>query len=217
MYVPADTRFLDARQISFWIPLIVFNINFFSYFIFRGLIGTLWTLVPLEILVAQSWKIQGKSVFVHKRLQMEGVVEFVRGFIHLFLELITLLFVLIVLPLMMTLLLISISSRRCTASSSLVDDDFEQNFVTHHSPTQLLKNFDEIKLLRNELPSGELGIDEGALLKWRADFGSTLDNCVILGDYNFGYVNFCWKSRWDLVLESNKLTLDRAANLEEVV
>ncbi|KAH0714235.1 hypothetical protein KY284_007140 [Solanum tuberosum] len=67
--------------------------------------------------------------------------------------------------------LISISSRRCTASSSLVDDDFEQNFVTHHSPTQLLKNFDEIKLLRIKLPSGELSIDEGALLKWRADFG----------------------------------------------
>uniref|UniRef100_A0A3Q7II50 F-box domain-containing protein n=1 Tax=Solanum lycopersicum TaxID=4081 RepID=A0A3Q7II50_SOLLC len=77
--------------------------------------------------------------------------------------------------------LISISSRRCTASSSLVDDDFEKYSVTHHSPTQVLKNFDEIKLLRIELPSGELGIDEGALLKWRADFGSTLDNCVILG------------------------------------
>ncbi|CAN4081534.1 unnamed protein product [Withania somnifera] len=67
--------------------------------------------------------------------------------------------------------LISVSSRRCTASSS----------VTHHSPAQVLKNFNEIKLLRIELPSGELGIDEGALLKWRADFGSTLDNCVILG------------------------------------
>ncbi|KAF3676739.1 F-box protein [Capsicum baccatum] len=78
--------------------------------------------------------------------------------------------------------LISISSRRCTASSSsLVDDDFEQNSVTHHSPTQVLKNFDEIKMLRIELPSGELGIDDGALLKWRADFGSTLDDCVILG------------------------------------
>ncbi|CAN4077033.1 unnamed protein product [Withania somnifera] len=77
--------------------------------------------------------------------------------------------------------LISISSRRGTASSSLVDDDFEQSSVTHHSPAQVLKNFDEIKLLRIELPSGELGIDEGALLKWRADFGSTLDNCVILG------------------------------------
>uniref|UniRef100_A0A803QEK8 F-box domain-containing protein n=1 Tax=Cannabis sativa TaxID=3483 RepID=A0A803QEK8_CANSA len=53
--------------------------------------------------------------------------------------------------------------------------------VTHHSPTQVLKNFNEIKFLRIELPSGELGIDDGVLLKWRADFGSTLDNCVILG------------------------------------
>lgn len=64
-------------------------------------------------------------------------------------------------------------------------DDFagetEQNSVTHHSPTQVLKNFNEIKLLRIELPSGELGIDEGVLLKWKAEFGSTLDNCVILG------------------------------------
>ncbi|XP_059668863.1 F-box protein At5g46170-like [Cornus florida] len=62
-----------------------------------------------------------------------------------------------------------------------VDDDIDQGGVTHHSPTQVLKNFDEIKFLRIELPSGELGIDDGALLKWRADFGSTLDNCVILG------------------------------------
>lgn len=36
-------------------------------------------------------------------------------------------------------------------------------------------------MLRIELPSGELGIEDGVLLKWRADFGSTLDNCVILG------------------------------------
>ncbi|KAG9149745.1 hypothetical protein Leryth_012444 [Lithospermum erythrorhizon] len=59
-------------------------------------------------------------------------------------------------------------------------DEFD-NCVTHHSPTQVLKGFDEIKLLRIELPSGELGIDSGVLLKWRANFGSTLDNCVILG------------------------------------
>ncbi|XP_075666857.1 F-box protein At5g46170 [Castanea sativa] len=53
--------------------------------------------------------------------------------------------------------------------------------VTHHSPTQVLKNFNEIRFLRIELPSGELGIEDGVLLKWRADFGSTLDDCVILG------------------------------------
>ncbi|CAH9113471.1 unnamed protein product [Cuscuta europaea] len=71
--------------------------------------------------------------------------------------------------------------RRVTASPALDDGRFDQNSVTHHSPAQVLKNFEEIKYLRIELPSGELGIDDGVLLKWRADFGSTLDNCVILG------------------------------------
>ncbi|CAK9167850.1 unnamed protein product [Ilex paraguariensis] len=68
-----------------------------------------------------------------------------------------------------------------SSSLSTDDDDLDQNGVTHHSPTQVLKNFNEIRYLRIELPSGELGIDAGVLLKWRADFGSTLDNCVILG------------------------------------
>ncbi|GAA0165098.1 hypothetical protein LIER_20587 [Lithospermum erythrorhizon] len=71
----------------------------------------------------------------------------------------------------------------------LDDEDFDQGSVTHHSPTQVLKNFNEIKLLRIELPSGELGIDAGVLLKWRAEFGSTLDNCVILGAASVGHRN----------------------------
>ncbi|KAJ6728371.1 hypothetical protein OIU74_006423 [Salix koriyanagi] len=83
-----------------------------------------------------------------------------------------------------------VNSRNGFLNSSLpvgttmtTDDDTEldQAGVTHHSPTQVLKNFNEIRFLRIELPSGELGIDDGVLLKWRADFGSTLDNCVILG------------------------------------
>ncbi|XP_022715518.1 F-box protein At5g46170-like [Durio zibethinus] len=61
------------------------------------------------------------------------------------------------------------------------DGEMDQGGVTHHSPTQVLRNFKEIRFLRIELPSGELGIEDGVLLKWRADFGSTLDNCVILG------------------------------------
>ncbi|XP_057949048.1 F-box protein At5g46170 [Malania oleifera] len=61
------------------------------------------------------------------------------------------------------------------------DEELDQGGVTHHSPTQVLKDFNEIRFLRIELPSGELGIDDGVLLKWRAEFGSTLDNCVILG------------------------------------
>ncbi|OIW14025.1 hypothetical protein TanjilG_11370 [Lupinus angustifolius] len=79
------------------------------------------------------------------------------------------------------------SSSASSPSSSLAvgtseeDGETDQGGVTHHSPTQVLKNFNEIRLLRIELPSGELGIEDGVLLKWRADFGSTLDNCVILG------------------------------------
>ncbi|RZR81632.1 hypothetical protein BHM03_00007927 [Ensete ventricosum] len=52
--------------------------------------------------------------------------------------------------------------------------------VSHHSPTQVLRNFKVIRRLRIELPDGELGVEDGVLLKWRADFGSTLDSCVIL-------------------------------------
>lgn len=67
--------------------------------------------------------------------------------------------------------------NRSSSSSSAAD------FVgvTHHSPTQVLKNFNEIRFLTIELPSGELGIEDDVLLKWRASFGSTLDNCVIIG------------------------------------
>lgn len=79
---------------------------------------------------------------------------------------------------------VSSPSGSSVGSSSLFladDGDSDQGVVTHHSPTQVLKNFDEVRFLRIELPSGELGIEDGVLLKWRADFGSTLDNCVILG------------------------------------
>ncbi|WJX22583.1 hypothetical protein P8452_11874 [Trifolium repens] len=76
-----------------------------------------------------------------------------------------------------------VNSSSSSGSSSLAvgSEDDGDGGVTHHSPTQVLKNFNEIRLLRIELPSGELGIEDGVLLKWRADFGSTLDNCVILG------------------------------------
>ncbi|KAL3687651.1 hypothetical protein R1sor_013960 [Riccia sorocarpa] len=53
--------------------------------------------------------------------------------------------------------------------------------ISHHSPGEVLKNFKEIQTLRIELPAGELGIEEGVLLKWKAEFGSTLESCVILG------------------------------------
>ncbi|KAF0919168.1 hypothetical protein E2562_028466 [Oryza meyeriana var. granulata] len=53
--------------------------------------------------------------------------------------------------------------------------------VSHHSPSEVLRSFKELRRLRIELPTGELGIEDGVLLKWKADFGSTLGSCVILG------------------------------------
>lgn len=53
--------------------------------------------------------------------------------------------------------------------------------LAHHSPTQVLKNFKHVKNLRIELPAGDVGTEDGVLLKWRAEFGSTLQSCVILG------------------------------------
>jgi hypothetical protein len=53
--------------------------------------------------------------------------------------------------------------------------------VSHHSPGEVLKNFKAIQRLRIELPGGELGVEDGVLLKWKAEFGSTLESCVILG------------------------------------
>ncbi|KAI3408600.1 Ornithine aminotransferase [Psidium guajava] len=45
-----------------------------------------------------------------------------------------------------------------SSSSSLAVGEMDQGGVTHHSPTQVLKNFSEIRFLRIELPSGELGL-----------------------------------------------------------
>ncbi|KAI3680918.1 hypothetical protein L6452_35697 [Arctium lappa] len=86
----------------------------------------------------------------------------------------------------------SSSSAATTLSVGNVDGDDEADHgggVTHHSPTQVLKNFNEIRFLKIELPSGELGIEDDVLLRWRADFGSTLDNCVMLGASSVIYPN----------------------------
>ncbi|KAG9448939.1 hypothetical protein H6P81_008904 [Aristolochia fimbriata] len=61
--------------------------------------------------------------------------------------------------------------------------------VSHHSPGEVLKNFAEIRSLRIELPAGELGVEGGGLLKWKAEFGSSLDSCVILGATSFSRKN----------------------------
>ncbi|KAJ3669982.1 hypothetical protein LUZ60_010306 [Juncus effusus] len=53
--------------------------------------------------------------------------------------------------------------------------------ISHHSPDEVLRNFEEVKFLKIELPGGELGLDDGVLLQWKAKFGSTLENCAIFG------------------------------------
>ncbi|CAI9782163.1 unnamed protein product [Fraxinus pennsylvanica] len=74
------------------------------------------------------------------------------------------------------------TSRPRSSNAGGLDHGFDQNsLLNHHSPTQILKFFKEIRCLRIELSNGELGIDNGVLIKWKAEFGSTLDNCVILG------------------------------------
>ncbi|XP_020249953.1 F-box protein At5g46170-like, partial [Asparagus officinalis] len=72
-----------------------------------------------------------------------------------------------------------LNKRSLEASSSACS--LVSSEVSHHSPTEVLKNFKEIRRLRIELPAGELGVEDGSLLKWKAGFGSTLDSCVILG------------------------------------
>jgi hypothetical protein len=53
--------------------------------------------------------------------------------------------------------------------------------LSHHSPVQVLKNFTNVENLHIELPAGDVGTEDGVILKWKAEFGSTLQNCVILG------------------------------------
>ncbi|OAY76792.1 F-box protein [Ananas comosus] len=42
--------------------------------------------------------------------------------------------------------------------------------LSHHSPAQVLRNFTHVRNLRIELPAGDVGTEEGVLLKWRAEF-----------------------------------------------
>ncbi|CAM0954906.1 unnamed protein product [Alopecurus aequalis] len=53
--------------------------------------------------------------------------------------------------------------------------------LAQHSPAQVLRNFTHVRNLQIELPAGDVGTEDGVLLKWRAEYGSTLQNCVILG------------------------------------
>ncbi|KAF8715838.1 hypothetical protein HU200_026791 [Digitaria exilis] len=75
----------------------------------------------------------------------------------------------------------SASSSSSSSPSSTSYSPLPAGDVSHHSPSEVLRSFKELRHLRIELPAGELGTDDGVMLKWKADFGSTLGSCVILG------------------------------------
>uniref|UniRef100_A0A0E0DTR1 F-box domain-containing protein n=2 Tax=Oryza TaxID=4527 RepID=A0A0E0DTR1_9ORYZ len=78
------------------------------------------------------------------------------------------------------------SSPSSSSSSSSSSTPPLPGDVSHHSPSEVLRSFKELRRLRIELPAGELSMEEGVLLKWKADFGSTLGSCVILGASSAG-------------------------------
>lgn len=52
---------------------------------------------------------------------------------------------------------------------------------SQNSPAQILRGFERIRELEIELPSGDLRLEKGAAIRWKAEFGKTLKSCVILG------------------------------------
>nr|XP_023885920.1 F-box protein At1g78100-like [Quercus suber]POE69018.1 f-box protein [Quercus suber] len=50
---------------------------------------------------------------------------------------------------------------------------------SQNCPAQILRGFERIRDLVIELPAGDLKLDRNAVVKWRAEFGKTLKNCVI--------------------------------------
>lgn len=52
---------------------------------------------------------------------------------------------------------------------------------THTYPAQILSRFQRIRELHVELPAGDLQLEKGTVVKWRAEFGETLKTCVIFG------------------------------------
>nr|XP_011464592.1 PREDICTED: LOW QUALITY PROTEIN: F-box protein At1g22220 [Fragaria vesca subsp. vesca] len=55
-----------------------------------------------------------------------------------------------------------------------------------NSPAQILRCFHRVRRLAIDLPSGDLRLEKGTVLKWRAEFGKTLRTCVILGFRSVG-------------------------------
>ncbi|CAH2033599.1 unnamed protein product [Thlaspi arvense] len=47
-------------------------------------------------------------------------------------------------------------------------------------PSKILSRFDRIKSLEVEVPGGDLKLEKGAAVKWKAEFGKTLKSCVVV-------------------------------------
>ncbi|CAA7047916.1 unnamed protein product [Microthlaspi erraticum] len=47
-------------------------------------------------------------------------------------------------------------------------------------PSKILSRFDRIKNLEVELPGGDVNLEKGEAVKWKAEFGKTLKTCVIV-------------------------------------
>ncbi|KAJ6774364.1 hypothetical protein OIU79_017715 [Salix purpurea] len=77
----------------------------------------------------------------------------------------------------------SLSSNR---SSNPIHDLFNPDTKptarnqTQNSPARILSQFHRIRDLQIELPAGDLKLEKGAVIKWRAEFGKSLKSCVIL-------------------------------------
>ncbi|MCL7051301.1 hypothetical protein MKW94_010339 [Papaver nudicaule] len=56
-----------------------------------------------------------------------------------------------------------------------------------NSPTEILRGFEKIKKLEIELPSGDLKLEKGVTLRWKAEFGKSLKSCVILAVRSIEY------------------------------
>ncbi|KAK9078739.1 hypothetical protein SSX86_002797 [Deinandra increscens subsp. villosa] len=80
-------------------------------------------------------------------------------------------------------------SRKSKTCSSCSDDEEEEEEKVFRLPNDLLKNFKEIRCLSVKLPGHDGNVPaesgSGALLKWKAEFGTDLESCVILGATGF--------------------------------
>ncbi|EOA38282.1 hypothetical protein CARUB_v10009775mg [Capsella rubella] len=56
-------------------------------------------------------------------------------------------------------------------------------------PFKILSRFDKIRSLDVELPGGDVNLEKGAAVKWKAEFGKTLESCVVVAFRSAGTVS----------------------------